>query len=233
MRSIGTLSGTLFGIVVLGIILSTPALATIKPQFLPEATAKLPVEFSDKHGITHFVEKSGMFEVTCLKGTSTGKVTTLKLGEFSVTFAECTDGTGGCLSLGGEAGKIVMKGALHFWYVLLSGKLQPGLILLLTETHLECGKTLVFIRGCLAGLIKPINEKTKELQSEFREEKGINDVIEAYSEEEVKEKPVVISCKVESSRNGIPFEQQGIETVDTMSGFKQNGKVLELVELMA
>ena len=91
-----TLTGTLVAVVAMSAIAAAPAQASIKPQFLPEATAKVPIEFTAKHGITHFEEKNG-FQINCEKGTGTGKVTGLKLGEFSTTFMAClTEGKTSC-----------------------------------------------------------------------------------------------------------------------------------------
>jgi hypothetical protein len=231
MKLTRTLIGTLMLIAVLGIT-SAPALGTIKPQFLPEATAKVPIEFTDSHGITHFEAKGG-FQINCKNGTGTGKVTALKLGEVTTTYTEClTAGKTPCLGTGGKPEQITIKGPFHVWYVLLSGKLQPGLVYLPTEAKIECGKTIVLLRGCMAGLVKPTNVKTKELVTELKQEKGVNDIIEAYSEEEKEGKPVVIKCKLETSINGLEFEQTGSETVDTMSGFKKEGKAIE-VEIAA
>jgi len=228
MKPLRTLTGTLVAAAALGAIVAGPARAAVKPQFLPEATAIVPIEFADKHGKTHLEEKNELFQINCETGTSTGKVTSLKLGEFSTTFAECkTGGLNPCLGSGNKAEQITIKGTFHLWYVLLSKALQTGLVFLLTETKIECGKTLVSLRGCMAGLVKPLNKLTKELLTEFKQAKGVNNVVEVFNEEEK-----FIGCKLETSRNGAEFEQAGVETNDTMNTFKKEGKAIE-VEVMA
>ncbi len=227
MKLLRTLTGMLVAAAALGATVAAPAHAAIKPQFLPEATAIVPIEFTDKHEKTHFEEKNG-FQINCEKGTSTGKVTGLKLGEFSTTFTECkTAGLTSCLGSGNKAEQITLKGAFHVWYVLLSATLQTGLVFLPSETKIECGKTLVLLRGCMAGLVKPLNKLTKELLTEFKQTKGVNNVVEVLNEEEK-----FIGCKLETSRNGAEFEQAGVETNDTMNTFKKEGKAIE-VEIMA
>ncbi len=223
------LIGALMAVAAMSAIAAAPASAAVKPQFLPEATAKVPIEFTAKHGITHFEEKNG-FQINCEKGTGTGKVTGLKLGEFSTTFMAClTEGKTSCLGTGEKEQQITLKGAFHVWYVLLTKVLQTGLVFLPAEAKIECGKTIVRLRGCMAGLVKPLNKKTKELMTEFKQTKGVNDIIEAFNEEEK-----FIPCKLETSRNleEPTFEQAGVETVLTMTAFKKEGKEIE-VEIAA
>ncbi|HST34057.1 MAG TPA: hypothetical protein VLJ80_11140 [Solirubrobacteraceae bacterium] len=221
------LIGALVAVAAMSAIAAAPASAAVKPQFLPEATAKVPIEFTAKHGITHFEEKNG-FQINCEKGTGTGKVTGLKLGEFSTTFMAClTEGKTSCLGTGDKEQQITLKGAFHVWYVLLTKALQTGLVFLPTEAKIECGKTIVKLRGCMAGLVKPLNKKTKELVTEFKQEKGVNDIVEVFNEEEK-----FITCKLETARNSPEFEFAGVETVDTMTAFKKEGKEIE-VEIAA
>jgi hypothetical protein len=219
------LIGALMAVAALSAIAAAPASASVKPQFLPEATAKLPIEFTAKHGITHFEEKNG-FQITCEKGTGTGKVTGLKLGEFSTTFMAClTEGKTSCSGTGDKEQQITLKGSFHVWFVLLSKVLQAGLVFLPTEAQIECGKTIVKLRGCMAGLVKPLDKKTKELVTEFKQTKGVNDITEVLNETEA-----LIACKLETSRNleEPKFEQAGVETVDTMTAFKKEGKEIEV-----
>lgn len=227
MKPLRTLLGMLFALIAVGIAAAAPAQASVKPQFLPEATALVPIQFTDKHGLTHFEEKNS-FQINCEKGTSTGKVTGLKLGEFSSTFMGCvTAGLTSCLGAGEKAEQITLKGTFHVWYVLLSGALQTGLVFLPTEKKIECGKTIIQLRGCMAGLVKPLNKLTKEVLTELKQAKGVNDIVEVFNEEEK-----FIGCTLETSRNGAKFEQAGAETVDTMTGFKKEANAIE-VEIMA
>jgi len=227
MKHIRTAGMALMVVLALSSIASATASASVKPQFLPEATAKVPIVFTDKSGISHFEIKGGSV-VTCQKDTSTGEVLGLKLGEFDILFLECESLGIACTGLADTvSGSILVLGEFHVWYVLLSTKLQTGIAFLLKEVHFECGKILLVIRGCMAGLVKPLNKKTNSLITELKQEKGVNDITQVLNEEEK-----LIGCKLETSINSGVFEPTGAETVEEMVEFKQNGKAIE-VEIMA
>jgi hypothetical protein len=201
-----------------------------KPLLLPEPTEKSPVTFTGKIGKA-ILETKGGTKVECGKGEDTGSATKFKLGSFDVLFSECKSVLGKCTgSEDKTAGSILVKGTFHVWYGFLSKEevLHTALVVLPKEAKFTCGEvTSVTLKGCLAGLLKPTNEKTKVLTAEFIQTKGVNDITKVLSEKSEK-----ISCTLEASVNKGAFEQTGEQLTEELTSFKQGGKEIS-VEVMA
>jgi hypothetical protein len=202
-----------------------------EPGLLPEPAEKTPVSFVGKVGKTTFETKGGT-KVECSKGEETGSATQLKLGTAEILYSECKSLLGvKCTGLEAKtAGSILVKGTFHLWYGFLSKEeevLHTTITFLPNETHFSCAGTLIVLRGCVAGLLKPINEETKVLTAEFTQTKGVNDITKVLNEKLEK-----IPCNLETSLSGGAFEQAGAQLTEELSAFKQGGKEVS-VEVMA
>jgi hypothetical protein len=128
-------------------------------EILPTPTATSPLSFIDKAGPgTPFGTLTNLLNgpIECLKDTSKGSFTSATLGTIEIKFEDCKQLGQKCTGLKDEAGKITLKGELHFTDGLLSAKVVAAFAILTTEvTHFTCGLVLVEILagGCQAGLV--------------------------------------------------------------------------------
>jgi hypothetical protein len=201
-----------------------------KPLLLPEPTEKSPISGTGK-GAKIVLETKGGTKVECGKGEDTFSATKFKAGSVDILFTECKSGLVKCTgSEDKTAGSILVKGTFDVWYGFLTAKevLHTALVILPKEAKITCGEIIsVTLKGCLAGLFKPTNEKAKVLTAEFIQTKGANDIGKVLTDKNEK-----LSCSLEVSVNKGAFEGAGVQLTEELSGFKQGGKEAT-VEVMA
>ena len=208
---------------------------TNQPSFLPEGTATNPVKFTatSGKGKLEMVGNTKAFE--CEKDTSTGEVTSLKLGKFDILFEKCTakEGiiTATCTGLNDKegSGSILVLGTFHLRYLLPSSELRAAIILLIEHVHYTCEafgvKKLLLVLGCVGGEITPTNMLTKTLEALFKQSKGINTITEVDKENSSTEMEKCILMTKEGSE--VKEVQSGEETHEVITGFEQGGKAVE------
>ncbi len=244
-RILGLALMSLMAMLALSASISASASASL-PELLPEATEANPITFTNKSTAgtkTNLETKSGE-KTTCEKATSTGSATSLKLGRFDILFEKCTAKkfgvTATCTGLNDKtAGSILVLGTFHVWYGLLKTTkedLHTALVFLIEEVHFTCAalglEELILVRGCAAGLLLPLNELVKVLDTEFERalnakkeaEKGVNDITLVLNE-----KNEEISCKLETSLGGKAFEQSSQEGMGEIEKFEQGKKAITVL----
>lgn len=200
-----------------------------KPLLLPEPTAESPIAFTGKLGKVVVETKAGT-KVECTSGEDSGSFTKAKLGTFETVYHGCKSTGVACNGLADKAEAISVKGDIHLWYGFLAKEkgLHTTVTALLKEAHFTCGGlVLIVLKGCLAGLVKPTNKKTKATTVEMTQEKGVNDITEVLNDNSEK-----TSCKLEAAKSEGAFEQAGGQMSEEGEKFKQGGKEIE-VEAMA
>jgi hypothetical protein len=134
-------------------------------QFLPEGTAANPVFFTAKSGAGTL--QNAALEIKCLTDKGTGEVTSKRLGNFEVTFEDCTtiSGTTKCASLdhADSTGLITVMGEFHMRRG-LSGQPLVLIAFLILHVHILCGVSLILVLGCAAGEITKAKELTAKLE---------------------------------------------------------------------
>ena len=79
--------------------------------------------------------------------------------------------------------------------------------------------------GCIAGKLTPTDKLTKTATAKFVKTKSVQNVIKVLPENSIKE----IECKLGEKKTAGAFERAGEETTETLEGFKQNGKAIEVL----
>jgi hypothetical protein len=148
-----------------------------------------------------FSSKGEGLAVKC-KATSVGsgssELKTDKSGTLDVLFSECKSSGLTCTGLGDTAGTISVEGEYRLRYATLSPK-TVSLALLLNAFHFTCSIVLVIIRGCLGGLVEPINKSTEVLKLAYKQKgPGEQEPSKIFNEEGSAEE----SCQMEASING-------------------------------
>jgi hypothetical protein len=197
----------LVAVFAIGAIASASASAAL-PEFKP-----VPTKFTFTSGKSVLEQKGGLSPIECAKDESAGtnEITTEKKGKFDVLFLECKVALTGeqCTGLNDTtAGSILALGEFHLFYINKETK-DVGQALLLQEVHFECAGPfvkLVAVRGCVVGLITPINTKTTKFTLTLAQKGGVNEFTTFEKE----------SCKLESSINGGAFTQSGQSTTESI-----------------
>ncbi len=204
---------------------------------LPSTTSPLSLKGKGGKGVLLTVGKEGKegSEVKCEKTAGTGSFTSANLGEFTTTFEGCKAkvpiiGTAPCTGEGDEKEKILLKGEVHYWLALLSGKLVAALVFLFKELHFTCEalgqKQLILVKGCAAALAEPVETLTKTTKDVFKEEKsGVSDIREVLPQETTKE----IKCITETNVNAGGFIESAQTGTIENEEFKQGGKAVEVL----
>jgi hypothetical protein len=172
------------------------AVEVLLTQFLPEPTAEKHVTFTDKGGKGELVplgEKlGGKGTIQSEKFTSTGELTTPKLGKGEIKFENAKNALlGTCEDLGKKLPKgIIAKGPFHIQTGILEGKQVPVLVILPEALHFTCGVVLFLILqskedpSCVAGEILEPNTLLKVVKVQFKEELGDQDIVKVFNDED-------------------------------------------------
>jgi hypothetical protein len=214
MQRIKTAGLALLAILALTAITATTASAETKPEF----GGKQPASVTSKNVSgteAKFFQKEGLATITCKSYTDSGTIITKKQGTFDILFLECTAPLAGkCTGLNDTTkGSILALGTFHLRYIAQTPTKDVGIAFLIKPVHFECEKLveLVEVRGCVVGLITPINIKTKTtIITLHGNQKGQNDFTQILNEGGTVNEP----CKLESEFNGGSFRQSDQENTD-------------------
>jgi hypothetical protein len=201
------------------------ATASAETSFLPEGTEAVPVKFKATSGAGKLTTKEA--EIACLSDSSSGEITSKRLGKFEVEFKDCEEPKlkVKCSSLEhtpDSVGILSWMGEFHLRMGLTS---QPlGIVaLLILHVHVLCSILLLLILGCMAGSITPINgELTKTATISFKvkggAEKNINEITTVDNEAETE----METCKLTVEQGGVS-SQAGDETTEELEKFEKGG----------
>jgi hypothetical protein len=196
-----------------------------EPGLAPEATEKTPTTFTSIGKVATFETKAGT-KLECTNSEGKGSMTGPKGGTSEVSYTGCNVLGLKCNGLGSKEGAMLLQSTLHLWYGLSKTEgVPPASVLLLKELHIECPatKTLITIKGCVAGALSPNRKLTKALTATFKQEKGVNDITEVVNESDE-----TIPCIMLVSINGAAFEQAGAKSSEEVTKFKQGEKETEV-----
>jgi len=224
MQRFRILGVAILAIFAIGAVASATASAE-ELRMLPLGTTTNPVKFNITSGAGELV--SGTSKIKCAKDKGTGEATSARLGKFRVTFEECKEEAAkvACRGLADLPGNITAEGEFHLRRLLGTEQKHIVVFFLLPNVHFSCSIVLVKVTGCVAGLIKPINELKKELAIgiEVSAEKQV--ILEADTDGELTGMetcgPLKVSTNEGTAANGTE------STTETMSGFTQGGSAVE------
>lgn len=117
----------------------------------PEILTALPNKITSKGGAAKFV--SAEVTVECKKLTGSGEFSSVRLGNLSMVFSECTAGGLMCKTAGALAGVIEAAASIHLVAYKSGGVLALGIAVTPTSTiKASCGPTLIVqIKGTVIG----------------------------------------------------------------------------------
>ena len=198
------------------------ASASAATEMLPEGTPSNPVKFTSTSGKGSLEQKGATFGIECTKDEGTGTTISAKLGTFDILFLGCTT-LGGLVKCTGlrdtVSGSILLTGTFHYWLGLQGTAKVDVIVYLPTETHLECGGTLILLKGCAAGSVSPVGTLTSAITVKLaKASKGVNEITKVINESGSE-----IECKLESKEGTNGFEQSNLVTTEEFLGFTQGG----------
>src|ERR1700720_4403261 len=156
MRKLRMLGVALLALFAVGAVAAATSSAVL-PVFLPLATSANPVKFIDKSGAGTFRTAGGTV-LTATSDESTGEYLSTALGEFDILFLGVKSSGVACTGLPDTvSGSVLVKGTFHLVYLLALSAKHVGVAFLLNEVHFSCSIVLVRLRGCMIGLILPVN----------------------------------------------------------------------------
>ena len=227
MKDAKTLGLAILAIFVIGAVAAATASAE-ELRLLPLGTATNPVKFNVTSGAAGL--GSSLFTIKCKKDTGTGEATSARLGKFRITYEECKStatGEPSCRGLSDLPGNITDEGEFYLRRLLGAEAEQKHIVVffLLGNVHASCSIVLIKLSGCVAGLIKPINTLTKELEIGLELEAGRQKILEADTNAELtgmeKCGPLQVAVNEAAPANGTE------ETIEKMAGFTQGGSAVE------
>jgi hypothetical protein len=192
MRRVSIINLTLAAMFVL-LVLASASSAAENPEIL----TALPNKISSKGGVTKFV--SSEITVECKKLAGTGEFSSVRLGNLSMTFSECSAGGVMCKTAGAPAGTIEVAASIHLVAYKSGGVLALGIAVTPTATiSAPCGNTLIVqIKGTVIGHVLNV-------ESGFEYPAGTTKTL-LFSEEGKKQE--VKKCEVDMAFcNGKTFE---------------------------
>jgi len=224
MHRFRILGVAILAIFAIGAVASATASAE-ELRLLPLGTTTNPVKFNVTSGAGELV--SGASKLVCQKDKGTGEATSARLGKFRVTFEECKEEAlkVSCRGLADLPGNITAEGEFHLRRLLGTEQKHIVVFFLLPNVHASCSIVLIKLSGCLAGLIKPINELKKELAIGIEVSAGKQVILEADTDGELTGMETCGPLKV--ARNEGTAENGTESTVETLSGFTQGGSAVE------
>lgn len=206
------------GLVLVGVLVASGAMATPALAALPEGegSSKEIVKFTTEGGAARIEQKEGAEDaVTCTKLTGTGEWTNKKEGTFDDLFEGCATVVGGiaCIGLNDKtSGSILVKGTFKLGY-LDKGQTLVGTANKIAEAHFTCGGLiLVLLRGCVVGLLEPLNKFVKEFKMVMKQKGGVNEFDEILNATN----NGFEACKLEAGINGNAFKEAGLESKPTL-----------------
>jgi hypothetical protein len=207
------------------------ASASAATEILPTPTAAAPLAFTDASVGAVELETLGGSVTKCTGATSTGSFTSVTLGTFSLTLNGCKGPLGTtCTGTSDAAGVILMSGEVHYALALLTETKTKvdALVFLQAQFHYTCKlstiEQLILGRGCFAAHATPIDTLVTETEDLFKLIKGqkgdpdISSWIMPGGEE--------LTCVLETSVNGGPFEGSGLLLTEKNKGFIKGGGVV-------
>jgi hypothetical protein len=200
------------GLALMAMLAITALTATTASAAEPEFSS-FPNAFTSKGGPAKFEQTEGIGAISCTKSEGTGAVTAAKKGTFDLLFLGCTAPLSGkCTGLADTVkGSILAKGTFDLRYISKTAK-DVGILFLIKPVHLECEKTveLIEVRGCVVGLVRPINTRTKTVTVGLTQKGGRNEFTQVLNEANSGTE----GCKLESEFNGAAFKQSGLENTN-------------------
>jgi hypothetical protein len=238
MKRFRLLGLAFLALLTLGPIVSTTAASAEELRILPEGSGTNPLKFKIKSGKSGFEVKGGAFPNECASDTGKGEFTSKRLGTFDILFEKCliNEGILGLLLCTGlddtaKSSSILVLGEFHLRRLLNNEPKHIVVAFLIKEVHLTCEGSiniLIRIKGCMLGLITPVNALTKTAKVTLTQKGGVNTITEADTDNE----KGMETCILEASEGTGAFKQMGLETTEELEGFEQGGKGVETL-LMA
>jgi hypothetical protein len=202
------------GLALMAMLALTAITATTASAENP-AFSGFPNRFTSTGGAAKFEQNEGLAAVTCTKSEGQGAVTGEKNGTFDLLFLGCTAPLAGkCTGLTDTVkGSILAKGSFDLRYIAKTK--DVGIIFLLTPVHFECEKLveLVEVRGCVVGLVRPVNTNTKTVTVGLTQKGGRNEFTQVLNATNSGTE----ECKLESENSGKAFKQSGQENENTQT----------------
>jgi hypothetical protein len=236
MRLFRLLGLTFIGLVAIACAISTNATAT-EIKILPEASETNPIKFKFKSGASVFEQQGSSYKVKCASDKGSGEWERNRRGPFSLTFEKCLASAFGVLflctglSATENSSNIPMSGRFIAERI---NMLDIAITFVINQIHYTCVNSglgiSVLIRGraCIAGLILPVNTRTKTYTIKEKETKGADEITEVLNEAETEDE----KCVFEESEGTGAFTSAGMESTEEMEGSEQEGHSIE-TELMA
>jgi hypothetical protein len=234
MRKLRMLGVALVALFVVGAVAAATSSAVL-PISLPLATSANPVKFIDKSGRGTFRTLSGTV-VNATSDESTGEYLSTALGEFDVLFLGATSSGLSCTGLPDTVtGSILTLGTFHLVYLLWLTAKHVGVAFLLNEVHFTCGGlVLVRVRGCVIGLLLPVNTPvaTTGHYTVTLKQSTATSGDQEYTTYLNEENNGSVTCKLESSTGTGAFESAAEETEEEIEKATQGGTAVA-TEIMA
>jgi hypothetical protein len=225
MRKLRMLGVVLVALFVVGAVAAATSSAVL-PISLPLATSANPVKFTDKSGAGTFRTLGGTV-ITGTSDESTGEYLSTALGEFDILFLGVTSSGLSCTGLSDTVtGSILVLGTFHLVYLLWLTAKHVGVAFLLNEVHFTCGGlVLARVRGCLIGLILPVNTPvaTTGHYTVTLKQSTATSGDQEYTTYLNEENNGSVKCLLESSTGTGAFESAAEETVEEIEKLTQGG----------
>jgi hypothetical protein len=198
---------------VMGLLMLAVGLASMASAattvLLPESEVSMK---ASGLGEVAFKEEGTFTELTCKE--SSGEGTMLKKlspSEWTIIFKLCLTSFLGlqlCTGLANSANssEVTIKATAH----LKKHKTGVAVVLLLLPVHFECqpANILFEVKGCIAGLITPINKKIKTTEHAtltFKQTGGLQEILKVLNDAETAEE----ECKMEAKEGTGAFKPAG------------------------
>jgi hypothetical protein len=175
-------------------------------------------------------------KVTCKAATNNGTIPANganAVREATVTFTGCEAAGFKCKTAGGAAGEVQtnpLKGKLGYLGTVESGKVGVDLVPeageLLAEISCAGGFAKAKVRGDLIAEIAPVNVASKEFSLTFKQTSGKQEWASIFLEEPFESgKYEEVDSVLESSIDGFPFKDAGLESTDKVTT-EENVKIV-------
>jgi hypothetical protein len=202
MRLIKSVSLAFAAVLVVSAVAVASASAAL-PEYSPTSA-----NLTTKGGAATLEQEGGPAPITATSSEGTGTITGAKSGTFDILYLGTSVLGAKCKGLNDTVeGSVLVKGATDLRYATREPK-DVVVLFLLQEVHFECNTVfvpLVNVRGCVPGLVTPINAKVKPTEHftlKLEGSKGKQAITEVFNEAgTAKEK-----CLLETSVNGGAFK---------------------------
>jgi hypothetical protein len=218
-KVLGAVLVAALALVALGAASASAALPTI----LPTTAA-----FSSESGATEF--GTGITALKSPKSKGSGKGTGEKTSSFSTVFEGTKDQLGrSCKGLGdATAGNVTVTGTADVRYA-NSKKEAVAIGFLINETHIECGTTLILVKGCVAGEAeKPYNKAITATAVKLEVEKGDNKLVKIENAANTAEEACELKASINEEAAALSSES-ATENLKAFTGGKGAGNEVEVM----